>query len=366
MSQLREIIGKQVTRQGAIPFETFMELALYCPELGYYERPTASIGRRGDFITSVSIGSVFGELLAFQFADWLESIPGRVQLVEAGAHDGRLAGDVLEHLRAFRPEIFARTELWLVEPSPKRRAAQAATLAAFGEHVRWFNGWEELPQRVSGVIFSNELLDAFPVRRLGWDAQRRAWFEWGVTLENGRFTWAKMGPANDSAAPLELLREGGVELTDALLDVLPDSFTVECCPQALAWWRTAARALARGRLITIDYGLEALDFLKPERARGTLLAYANQHLADDPLASPGEQDLTAHVNFTAVRAAGEVEGLATESCDLQTRFLTRIAERTWNGTVRFESWTPARLRQFQTLTHPEHLGRPFRVLVQNR
>src|SRR5437870_5550682 len=105
MSQLREFIGKQISRQGVIPFEKFMELALYCPELGYYERSTASIGRRGDFITSVSIGSVFGELLAFQFADWLETIPGRVQLVEAGAHDGRLAGDVLKHFRAFRPEI---------------------------------------------------------------------------------------------------------------------------------------------------------------------------------------------------------------------------------------------------------------------
>src|ERR1041384_3547080 len=147
MNSVREIIQEQITRQGVVSFETFMELALYCPNLGYYEHPTALIGRAGDFLTSVSVGSVFGELLAFQFADWLEAICGPVQLVEAGAHDGRLARAVLTYPRRVRPELYARLDLWLLEPSAVRQKVQAATLAEHREKARWFAGWNEIAPR---------------------------------------------------------------------------------------------------------------------------------------------------------------------------------------------------------------------------
>lgn len=366
MNSLRALIVKQVTRQGVLSFEKFMELALYCPKLGYYERSTASIGRAGDFITSASIGSVFGELLAFQFSDWMEAISRPVQLVEAGAHDGRLARDVLNHIRAFHPGLFERVELWLIEPSAMRREAQAATLAEFSPRVRWFTDWSELPDRVKGVIYSNELLDAFPVRRFAWDSPSQRWFEWGVALENEQFVWAKMPGGADDSETNRLLRECGFELTPELVRVLPDGFILECCPAAMAWWSTAARSLGRGKIVAIDYGWDALGFLRPERAQGTLRAYLRQHVAGDPLAQPGEQDLTAHVNFTAIRDAGERAGLITELLEPQEKFLTRVAERTWNLDNPFGKWTPARMRQFRTLMHPEHLGRPFRVLVQAR
>jgi len=156
------------------------------------------------------------------------------------------------------------------------------------------------------------------------------------------------------------------ELPEGLLDVLPDGFTVELCPARTEWWRQAASALERGKLLTIDYGLEADEFFAPERKEGTLRAYCRHQLTRNVLADPGEQDITAHVNFTAVQAAGEAAGLKTDGFLTQAQFLTAIAAQIWNGGASFGEWGSERARQFQTLTHPEHLGRAFRVLVQSR
>jgi len=367
MNPLREAIQKQIARQGVISFEKFMELALYCPELGYYERSTASIGRGGDFITSVSVGRLFGELLAFQFAEWLRAVPGPLQLIEAGAHDGRLLCDVAGWFHENEPALSQQIELCLVEPSAARRWVQQSTLAAHAGRVRWLVGWTDFEAHsVNGVIFSNELLDAFPIRRLGWDARRHAWFEWGVAADEGRFVWTRMKPADGGAELLEVLCRAGYEIAPALLEVLPDGFTVECSPAAVAWWRGAAAALGCGKLMAIDYGAEAGELLRPERAGGTLRAYAGHRSVTDPLADPGEQDLTAHVNFSAIRLAGEQLRLETECFESQERFLTRIAGRIWRRDTPAGNWTFARGQQFRTLTHPDHLGRPFRVLVQSR
>lgn len=132
----------------------------------------------------------------------------------------------------------------------------------------------------------------------------------------------------------------------------------------MAWWRQAAGALRCGKLLTLDYGLSALDFFTPGRAHGTLRTYAQHRSSSDLLAAPGQQDLTAHVNFTALQSAGESAGLRTEALTTQSRFLTAIATRAWNATA--PPTDPAVLRQFQTLTHPDHLGRSFSVLVQSR
>ncbi len=380
MNQLHEVIAKQITRQGVIPFEKFMELALYCPELGYYERKQDTVGQRGDFYTSVSVGSLFGELLGFQFAGWLSAIAGDssapLQIVEAGAHDGRLAGDLLNYFRDFHPDVFHRLEYWILEPSSSRRLWQERTLAEFAPRVRWARAWEEFPPSgVRGIIFSNELLDAFPVRRLGWDATNRCFFEWGVALRDGQFVWAKLPLPNkgetalgsrvtNAASDVESLF--GIKLPAELLAVLPDEFTTEICPAASAWWEQAARALRSGKLLAIDYGVEAADLFRPERAAGTLRAYRQHRLVADLLDAPGEQDLTAHVNFTPIRLTGESAGLKTDAFESQSSFLVRLAGLTECPGASFQKWTPQRLRQFQTLTHPEHLGRSFRVLQQSR
>ncbi len=419
-----------------------MELALYCPVYGYYERTPDTIGQGGNYFTNVSVGSLFGELLAFQFAGWLEEGPVRrdsrstelqicaphiqhsrrdgilstvdsvemrpmkgegaigaprqeLQLVEAGAHDGCLARDILGWLRQHRPGLWRRLEYWIVEPSERRQEWQKRTLGRFANKLRWVKDLTEVAgvrhspldarhsARIRGIIFSNELLDALPVRRLGWNAASQTWFEWGVTIKNERFGWTRMpdnqceaqslrSPKSDAGRPPATLQRSNVparpnlDLPAELLAVLPDGFTTEVCPAAEQWWRQAASVLEWGKLLTLDYGLRADEFFEPQRKEGTLRAYRRHRVIGDVLAHSAEQDITAHVNFTSLQTAGEVAGLRTDTLVTQTQFLTEIAARSWNNGSSLETWSPERRRQFQTLTHPEHLGRSFRVLIQSR
>jgi SAM-dependent MidA family methyltransferase len=188
-----------------------------------------------------------------------------------------------------------------------------------------------------------------------------------LAVEGEKFVWAKL---ENSELPSSILN-----LPSSLLAVLPDGYTIETSPAAENWWREAAGVLARGKLLAIDYGFTADEMFSPARTRGTLRAYFQHHATDDILANPGDQDLTANVNFSAIRKAGEDAGLMTEFFGSQTKFLVDIlatAEKNNSfgepvASKRSEGgWSAKQTRQFQTLTHPEHLGRAFRVLVQSR
>ena len=361
MKTLSAIIRAEAAAKGVLSFARFMELALYCPDFGYYEQQKDNVGRRGDFYTSVSTGELFGELLAFQFAAWLEELKTancKLRIAEAGAHDGGLAKDILNWLQLNRPKLFSEIEYVIIEPSARRRKWQQETLKQFVPRVRWLSRFNDSTiQRFNGIIFSNELLDAFPVHRLSWDSKNKKWFEWGVMAEGEKFVWTKMPkPIHESrvtshVAPLE--------------SILPDNYTIEASPAAENWWRETANCLERGKLLTMDYGLTTDELCSPARTNGTLRAYFRQHVSDDLLANAGEQDLTAHVNFSAIQKVGEEAGLKTETFSTQTKFLTQILEKTLRDKT-FGEWNSSRTRQFQTLTHPEHLGRAFRVLVQSR
>jgi SAM-dependent MidA family methyltransferase len=364
MKMPTDAIREEIHKDGAISFARFMELALYCPETGYYETKKDNVGRAGDFITSVSTGSLFGELLAFQFAEWLEelrSANSELRIIEAGAHDGKLAADILNWLQIHRPKLFAEMEYAIIEPSLRRQEWQRETLKQF-LNVRWFTNFENLSlvtrhSPLAGTIFSNELLDAFPVRRLGWDATAKNWFECGVTLNGEGFSWVKIPPTD---LPFAICH-----LPSALLSVLPDNYTIEISPAAEDWWRAAAGILAHGKLLAIDYGFNSDEQFSPARLNGTLRAYYRHRVSDDLLAQPGEQDLTAHVSFSAIQKVGEEVGLMTENYSTQPQFLTRILQKAVTEKS-FASLDAKQIRQFQTLTHPEHLGRAFRVLVQSR
>jgi SAM-dependent MidA family methyltransferase len=377
VNALESMVRAEIAQDGPMPFRRFMELALYHPEHGYYERAATPIGRRGDFFTSVSVGPLFGQLLAWRFAGWLDALGSAgdpVQIVEVGAHDGTLATDILGWLSEHRPDLLARLEYWFIEPSPRRRSWQEATLGCFsGARVHWWTGWEELPTTpVRGVIFANELLDAFPLYRIGWDAQARHWFEWLVIVEGEGLDWGRrqLDPELRTAALASVLGravEGATASVMAGLErVLPDGFSFEYCPAATEWWRQAAQSLGRGHLLTFDYGLGEGEMIRPERVGGTLRAYRDHRVSDDLLADPGEQDLTAHVNFSALQHAGEATGLRTESLVAQEQFLTAIVAEAMRQPTVFGDWTDEHTRQFRTLAHPAHLGRSFRVLVQGR
>lgn len=361
MKMPSDVIREEILRDRVISFARFMEVALYCPETGYYETEKDIVGRGGDFITSVSTGSLFGELLAFRFAGWLDELKlqnEKLKIVEAGAHDGKLAADILNWLQSRRPELFSEIEYLILEPSATRQRWQREKLKPFS-NVRWLAAFPDA--KLTGIVFSNELLDAFPVRRLGWDAKEKKWFEWGVALDGEKFVWVK-----DADRPAALPWPSAIlHLPAALVDVLPDGFTMETSPAAENWWREAAGILARGKLVAIDYGFTADEMFSPGRTRGTLRAYHRHRITDDLLANPGEQDLTAHVNFSAIQQAGEEVGLKTEAFCTQPQFLTRILQKAV-ADESFSRLDARQVRQFQTLTHPEHLGRAFRVLVQSR
>jgi len=353
-----DLIRREIAKRGVLPFARFMELALYAPDCGYYETKKNNVGKRGDFYTSVSVGSLFGELLAFQFAEWLDAEAGgrkpEAGIIEAGAHDGKLAKDILNWLQLNRPKLFGQIEYCIIEPSARRQEWQRETLKDFSPHVRWFSRFNDSTiQRFNGIIFSNELLDAMPVQRFGWDAKNKKWFEWGVAIAGGKFAWAKI------QNPESRIRNPELE------SVLPDGYTVEISPAAENWWREAASVLKSGKLMTIDYGFTADEMFSPSRTNGTLRAYSRHHASDNILANAGEQDLTAHVNFSAIQKVGENAGLITGQFCGQTKFLTEILARAAKNNS-FGGWDDSDTRQFQTLTHPEHLGRAFRVLVQSR
>jgi SAM-dependent MidA family methyltransferase len=359
-------IESEINSRGIIPFSRFMELALYCPDYGYYEKDLYSPGRDGDFYTSVSVGSLFGELLAFQFDKWRRGAQSdcALEVVEAGAHDGSLAADVLNWFRQNRTQVFERMKYCILEPSARRQRAQAAKLNEFSGNLNWLPEIGSLPCPASRsafrIIFSNEFLDALPVHRLGWDAARKNWFEWGVQISGGQFTWARMEPEPST------LIEATSQLSAApLAEVLPDGSIMEICPAAVSWWRRAASCLGHGKLLTLDYGLTEEDLLVAERKNGTLRAYYKHRLSSDLLERPGDQDLTAHINFTGLQQAGEAAGLRTDAILTQERFLGEIAARAISEPSAFGNWLPHQARQLQTLTHPEIFGRRFRVLLQS-
>jgi SAM-dependent MidA family methyltransferase len=354
MTAAGHAIRAAIGRAGAISFERFMELALYAPGAGYYERPDRRIGRQGDFYTSVSVGEVFGLLLAARWVEW--SGGDALQILEAGAHDGQLAADILRALERFYPDDLQRIDYRILEPSAPRRKAQQERLAPWAGQVRWFAAWEEVTQVISGVIFANELLDAFPVRRLVWDASAGGWFESGVTMEGGRLGWCRL--------PMEA-DPGGI-LPREMEPYLPDGCIVELNPRAEAWWRCAASRVARGHLVTFDYGTEARGVPRPERLKGTLRAYYRHRVSGDLLARPGEQDLTADVDFGRIARVGEEAGLRTEEFIQQGRWLGEIGVALLRAGGPASQWLQSRFRQFQTLTAPGHLGQTHRVLVQSR
>jgi SAM-dependent MidA family methyltransferase len=371
--ELLEIIKSEINRRGAISFEQFMRLALYCPVYGYYEKEKDRIGKNGDFYTSVSVGKLFGELLAFQFAEWLlecQSETRPVQIVEAGAHTGELAKDILTWFRDHCPGIYPHLQYVIIEPSAVRQKWQNVTLAEFAQKVSWLSRNTDHASRIHGIIFANELFDAMPVRRFGWDVEKRAWFEWAVTLKSGELAWTNLDHGRRGDFEPTPRHFGDYkppfppfEISEDLLSVLPNNFTFETCPESHAWWENAARALESGKLMTIDYGMTADWLISPERQNGTLRGYYRHHSTRDLLANPGEQDLTAHVNFSTLIAAGEASGLKTQQFETQAQFLTKIVSRAKKEGP--ADWSASRARQFQTLTHPDHLGR-FRVLIQSR
>jgi SAM-dependent MidA family methyltransferase len=344
-TRLIDLLRGDIACRGPIPFRDFMAAALYHPQFGYYGSGRARIGRDGDFFTNVSVGALFGKLLARQFAEMWQRLgrPAVFSVVEQGANRGDFARDALGALDEFAPECSAATSYWIVEPIPAMRTEQAATLAG-SEKVRWAASLEELP-RFTGVHFSNELIDALPVHRIARTGG--LWTEQYVDFQRERFVFVS-GPVSSAALEARL----------PLLPPVPDEYQTEISLATLDWIDALAGRLERGFVLAIDYGFSREEYYRPERTDGTLSAYADHRRESDPLARPGEIDLTAHVEFTGLVERAEENGLRALGFTDQHHFMVGL------GKAHFPEGSRdlREISALKTLMHPNLMGRSFKVL----
>jgi SAM-dependent MidA family methyltransferase len=355
---LSEILAGRIRATGPISFAEFMLECLYHPAHGYYSRATAA--RFGDYYTSVDVHPIFGRLLARQFVEmWrLLGSPRTFLVAESGAGVGRLAGHILDFTARTLPEFYAALSYVAVERSASRRAEHAARLAEHAAAGR-VSSVDELPRAIpAGCIFSNELLDALPVHRV--ILENGALWEIYVGIEDERLTEVRGEPSTPALE--RYFQEQGIALEEGQ--------HAEVCFEACDWIENAGRALERGFVLTIDYGHEARALYAEHHNRGTLLAYRDHTVSENLLDAPGEQDLTAHVNFTALDLWGRRTGLIRTGLVTQSQFLVALgrenefADLYEPGQTEMEKLR-ARLL-LKNLIHPEGLGEKFQVFIQHK
>ena len=351
-------IAELIRERGPITVAAFVNLALYDPEFGYYARAPQRSGRAGDFFTSVDVGPLFGELLERQLAEMAALLPqSPIDFVEVGAGNGRLAADIVGAAQRRNPAFCARIQVHLVEASAAARHEQAERFPDLA--ARLISSSATLPDSFEGVLLANELLDAFPVHQV-------------VMRDCGlREVYVDLGDSDSLLA----MREGPLSTPElgeylAKLDVtLEPGWRTEINLQAVNWIRDVARRLRRGFIILIDYGHEARELYSATHAGGTLTSFIGHTTSGQAsatgqplwLARPGEQDLTAHVDFTSVRAAAEQAGLDTLAFLDQTYFLLGLAsaETIDEGATVVDQIK----KRLKTLLMPGGLGSTHKVLI---
>jgi SAM-dependent MidA family methyltransferase len=358
VTPLAELLAERIRRFGPVTFADYMRECLYHPVHGYYCK--AESKRFADYYTSVDVHPIFARLLARQFAEMWERLgqPEDFMLVEAGAGVGRFAGQVLDFCEGKLPAFYDALRYVAMERSTLRRE-QATIHSQRHSAAGHFTASAEIPAHIpEGCIFSNELVDALPVHRVVMDGG--AMKEIFVGFRDGHFT--------DVLAPLSTCAISEYFAAQGI--ALNEGQHAEVGLEACDWISEVSRRLERGYVLTIDYGHHAAELFDEHHMRGTLLAYQNHRASEDFYASPGEQDLTAHVNFTALELWGKRAGLETVGFTSQTAFLLALGQGNEFADLYDEGQseaerTKARL-QLKTLIHPEGMGERFQVLVQRK
>ena len=349
-TRLGEIIRTEIdTAGGWIDFARFMELALYAPGLGYYVAGATKFGGDGDFVTAPEISPLFGRTLARQIAQILDGSGG--QVLELGAGSGTMAADVLDELQRMDrlPERYL-----ILETSPQLVERQQRTLQqklpVLKGRVEWVS---TLPQNFDGVIVANEVLDALPVHVVAW--RENGVFQRGVSWTDG-LVWSE-----------RLLQPG--QLRDAAEAIAAEAgYVSEISLVVSALVRSLSAALRKGALLLIDYGFGRREYYHPQRAHGTLMCHYRHRAHDDPFFLPGLQDLTAHVDFTAVAEAGIDAGMKMLGYTTQAQFLVNsgitglLAQHAQDAAIARIALTAG----VQKLLSPAEMGEQFKVIALGR
>jgi SAM-dependent MidA family methyltransferase len=359
--ELIAAIASEIASFGPIPFVRFMELALYHPRFGYYMREPEDgaerIGWNGDYYTSSDVHPILGRALARQAeqVDRLLGEPDPFTVVEAGPGKGLLARQFLTACANEFPSLRERLRYVLIERSPAMRERQRQNVTSWlnePDKLSWVNGPDELlPGSVTGMWFSNELLDAFPVHRLR--VRNGLVQEVYVDYRDGEFVEC-LHPLSTDALAVHLQR---------LNPDWPDGYQTEVNLEALNWIKQVARRIHRGIVLTIDYGHTAQDLYGPERRNGTFLCYSRHSINETPFLQVGLQDMTAHVDFSSLASAGEAEGLHVTGFTNQLNFLMGLGVEKMVAELEPES--PA-FRSALHLLKPNGMGGIFKVLIQHK
>jgi SAM-dependent MidA family methyltransferase len=329
LSRLCDEIGRS---QGWISFARYMEIVLYAPGLGYYAGGARKFGAAGDFVTAPELGSLFGRTLARQ----LNALGS--QVTEFGAGSGALADSLLAQ---------ADFEYCIVETSPELKARQQARL---GRRARWL---DRLPEHIRGVVIANEVLDAMPVHAVAWRSE--GIMERGVAVREDRLVW------RDRPAAGELL-EQAKKLS------VPVPYESEIGLVGRAWMRELARRLDEGVIFIIDYGFPRHEYYHPQRVTGTLMCHYRHRAHADPFAHPGDEDVTAHVDFSALAEAASAAGLEVLGYATQAQFLVNCGITDVLGEANIENalhYAPL-AAEAQKLLSPAEMGELFKVLAVGR
>jgi len=348
-TRLVETIRDEIAAHGGwISFARYMQLALYASGLGYYSAGAKKFGTDGDFVTAPEISPLFARTLTRQVAQVLAASGGEV--LELGAGTGRLAAQLLLELQ--RLEVLPQ-RYCILEVSAYLREIQRETLAELLpvellQRVQWL---ETLPASFTGLVFGNEVLDALPVPILAW--REDGIFERGLAWQDGRLVWQER-PLSDSKL-----------LQAAQLLALPAGYVSEICPAAHGLVASLAQLLECGALLFIDYGFPRREYYHPQRASGTLMCHYRQYAHDDPLLYPGLQDITAHVDFTAVAEAGTAHGLQLLGYASQAQFLINCGITdllTEVSPADMTAYLPL-AAQAQKLLSPAEMGELFKAII---
>ena len=339
---------------GAIPFSRYMELCLYAPGLGYYRNAAAKFGAEGDFVTAPEISDHFGTCLARQAAQVLEAVPDGL-VMEVGAGSGRLAAQVLRALAGHGAE----PRYLILETSAELTQRQAHHLREHGleGRVQWLDGFPG-PAALRGVVVANEVMDALPASRIEVA---------GDTLREAHVGWRDGAFRLEWRAPSPALRRAWEAIRCDLEVPLPSGYVSEVNLAAPAWVEAMAARIERGLLLLIDYGYPRRALYHPNRAAGTLACHYRHRVHDDPFFLPGLQDLTTHVDFSALARAGEGAGLSVAGFTTQAEFL--LAAGVLESGAGLDPASEAYLRFAQAvkrLTLPAEMGEAVKLLALTR
>ncbi len=353
-SDLAHELRERIASEGPLRFDAFMREALYHPQHGYYTSGRAQVGREGDFLTSPSISPLFGRLLARQAAELWEALgkPDPFRIIEQGAHHGQLMGDLIQAVASQHPDFGHAARWTVVEPAPALRREQHNRLGDGVGHVVAIKDLAPCP----GIHLSNELLDAFPVRLVERTVDG-TWIDLHVAID----------PSGFALQPGSTRAELSTDCLDALA-LLPPGARTEIREGLGEWFADIARALPRGAVLTLDYGHSRAEYYRPGRLRGTLAAYRHHRRIESPLDGPGQTDLTAHVDFTALAGSARAAGFEVAGFADQHHFLLGLARADfarWEADPHDPRGTAER-RALQTLTHPGVMGTDFHAALFTR